>query len=80
MILGVLLKLDVPQGGTTGGWKLAEDLCKSLPDWLGPLQVEEFTEMEGGCTILFKCQEQWQGEVVAQCHIHHIFYIREKGL
>ncbi|KAJ9590691.1 hypothetical protein L9F63_016207 [Diploptera punctata] len=76
---GVLLKLDLPQGGTSGGWKLAEDLCKSFPGWLGPLQVEEVTEMDGGCTIHFKCQEQWQGEIIAQCHLHHTFYIRDKG-
>ncbi|PSN39909.1 hypothetical protein C0J52_07951 [Blattella germanica] len=76
---GVLLKLDLPHGGTAGAWKLAEDLSKSLPDWLGALQVEEITELEGSCQILFKCQEHWQGEVMSQCLQHHTFYIRDKG-
>jgi hypothetical protein len=76
---GVLLKLDLPNGGTSGAWKLAEELSKSVPDWLGALQVEQVSEVDGGIKIHFTCQEQWQGEVTAQCNLYHTFYIKDRG-
>ncbi|XP_069704516.1 HMG box-containing protein 1-like [Periplaneta americana] len=76
---GVLLKLDLPHAGTAGVWKLAEELSKSLPDWLGALQVEQIAEMDGNIKIRFKVQEQWQGEITAQCHMQHTFYIKDRG-
>lgn len=76
---GVRLKLDLPNGGTSGAWKLAEELSKSVPDWLGALQVEQVSEVDGGMKIHFICQEQWQGEVVAQCNLNHTFYIKDRG-
>jgi hypothetical protein len=76
---GVLLKLDLPNGGTSGAWKLAEELSKSVPEWLGALHVEQVSEVDGGIRIHFTCQEQWQGEVVAQCNLNHTFYIKDRG-
>lgn len=69
----------MPNGGTSGTWKLAEELSKSVPDWLGALQVEQVAEVEGGIKIHFICQEQRQGEVVAQCNLNHTFYIKDRG-
>ncbi|KDR16774.1 HMG box-containing protein 1-like isoform X2 [Zootermopsis nevadensis] len=76
---GVLLKLDLPNGGTSGAWKLAEELSKFVPDWLGALQVEQVSEIDGGIMIRFTCQEQCQGEVTAQCNLYHTFYIKDRG-
>ncbi|XP_033606920.1 HMG box-containing protein 1 isoform X2 [Cryptotermes secundus] len=76
---GVRLKLDLPNLDTSGAWKLAEELSKYVPDWLGALQVEQVLEVDGGIRIHFTCQEQWQGEVVAQCNLNHTFYIKDRG-
>jgi len=76
---GVLLKLDLPNGDTSGAWKLAEEISKSVPDWPGALRVEQVSEVDGRIKIRFTCQEQWQGEVTAQCNLNHTFYIQERG-
>lgn len=76
---GVLLKLDLPNGDTSGAWKLAEEISKSVPDWSGALRVEHVSEVDGRIKIRFTCQEQWQGEVTAQCNLNHTFYIQDRG-
>jgi len=76
---GVLLKLDLPNGDTSGAWKLAEEISKSVPDWTGALRVEQVSEVDGRIKIRFTCQEQWQGEVTAQCNLNHTFYIQDRG-
>ena len=76
---GVLLKLDLPNGDTSGAWKLAEEISNSVPDWPGALRVEQVSEVDGRIKIRFTCQEQWQGEVTAQCNLNHTFYIQDRG-
>jgi hypothetical protein len=76
---GVLLKLELPNGDTSGAWKLAEEISKSVPDWPGALRVEQVSEVDGRIKIHFTCQEQWQGEVTAQCNLNHTFYIQDRG-
>lgn len=76
---GVLLKFDLPHGDTSGAWKLAEEISKSVPDWPGALRVEQVSEVDGRIKIRFTCQEQWQGEVTAQCNLNHTFYIKDRG-
>jgi hypothetical protein len=76
---GVLLKLDLPNGDTSGAWKLAEEISKSVPDWPGALRVEQVSEVDGRVKIRFTCQEQWRGEVTAQCNLNHTFYIQDRG-
>ena len=76
---GVLLKLDLPNGDTSGAWKLAEEISKSVPDLPGALRVEQVSEVDGRIKICFTCQEQWQGEVTAQCNLNHTFYIQDRG-
>lgn len=75
----MLLKLDLPNGDTSGVWKLAEEISKSVPDWPGALRVEQVSEVDGRIKIRFTCQEQWQGEVTAQCNLSHTFYIKDRG-
>ncbi|KAJ4440724.1 hypothetical protein ANN_08872 [Periplaneta americana] len=72
----VLLKLDLPHAGTAGVWKLAEELSKSLPDWLGALQVEQIAEMDGNIKIRFKVQEQWQG----WCAVYPDYVLKQYGV
>jgi len=76
---GVLLKLDLPNGDTSGAWKLAEEISNSVPDWPGALRVEQVSEVDGRIKIRFTCQEQWPGEVTAQCNLNHTFYIQDRG-
>lgn len=76
---GVLLKLDLPNGDTSGAWKLAEEISKSVHDWPGALRVEQVSEVDGRIKIRFTCQEQWKGEVTAQCNLNHTFYTQDRG-
>ncbi|XP_067009516.2 HMG box-containing protein 1 [Anabrus simplex] len=84
---GTLLKVDTPKGGTGGVWRLAEELSltKLSPDLVGPLRVEQIEHLERG--VLRMClscvghmvQNSWEGDVVAQCHFLHTFYVKDKG-
>nr|CAD7446432.1 unnamed protein product [Timema bartmani] len=78
---GSLLKVDCLHGGTSGVWRLAEDL-KLLPDWLIALRLEHAEETDVGAVRLrFTClgPTGWEGEIMAQCHAHHAFYVQDKG-
>nr|CAD7433948.1 unnamed protein product [Timema monikensis] len=78
---GSLLKIDCLHGGTSGVWRLAEDL-KLLPDWLIALRLEHTEETDvGALRLRFTClgPTGWEGEIMAQCHAHHAFYVQDKG-
>ncbi|KAJ8895816.1 hypothetical protein PR048_001154 [Dryococelus australis] len=85
---GVLVKINDPTVGSDGMWKASDELAQSLrsSDWPQLLRLEGIQEVKSGVLLSFACLAscssgavRWEGDLVAQCHVDHVFYVRDKG-